>query len=141
MPSAPPLRTDYSPAELRQLTKKKKDNNQSRRLLSLAAVLDGMNHTDAARIESLASYQFLDVDARHTSSEVLRAMSRTPAHFAGTTRDANVTYNFTFRKCEIWYLHAYRSTQPMHYLRWLRKQRSTMSQETVPQPNVTTQIK
>jgi transposase len=32
------------------LAKRSKDNNQSRRLLSLAAVLDGMNRTDAARI-------------------------------------------------------------------------------------------
>jgi transposase len=50
MPSALPLRTDYSPADLRRLAKKTKHNNQSRRLLSLAAVLDGMNRTDAARI-------------------------------------------------------------------------------------------
>ena len=50
MPSALSLRTDYSPADLRRLAKKTKDNNQSRRLLSLAAVLDGMNRTDAARI-------------------------------------------------------------------------------------------
>ena len=50
MPSALSLRTDYSPAELRRLAKKTKDNNQSRRLLSLAAVLDVMNRTDAARI-------------------------------------------------------------------------------------------
>ena len=50
MPSALSRRTDYSPADLRRLAKKTKDNNQSRRLLSLAAVLDGMNRTDAARI-------------------------------------------------------------------------------------------
>jgi len=50
MPSAQSLCTDYSPAELRRLAKKTKDNNQSRRLLSLAALLDGMNRTDAARI-------------------------------------------------------------------------------------------
>jgi len=35
---------------LRSLAKKAKDTNQSRRLLSLTAVLDGMNRTDAARI-------------------------------------------------------------------------------------------
>ena len=50
MPSALPLRTDYSSADLRRLAKKTKNNNQSRRLLSLAAVLDGMNRTDAGRI-------------------------------------------------------------------------------------------
>lgn len=44
------LRTDYSAAALRRLATISKDVNQSRRLLSLAAVLDGMNRTDAARI-------------------------------------------------------------------------------------------
>lgn len=44
------LRTDYSAAALRRLAPISKDVNQSRRLLSLAAVLDGMNRTDAARI-------------------------------------------------------------------------------------------
>ena len=55
MPSALPLRTDHSPADLRRLARKTKDNNQSRRLLSLAAVLDGMNRTDAARIGCVMS--------------------------------------------------------------------------------------
>ena len=36
--------------ELRRLAAATKNANQSRRLLSLAAVLDGMNRTDAARI-------------------------------------------------------------------------------------------
>jgi transposase len=50
MPSAVKLRTDYSAKELRKLAKGAKDNNQSRRLLSLAAVLDGMDREAAARI-------------------------------------------------------------------------------------------
>jgi transposase len=50
MPSAVPLRKDFSASALRRQAKRSKDNNQSRRLLSLAAVLDGMNRTDAARI-------------------------------------------------------------------------------------------
>lgn len=44
------VRSDYSAAELRRLAARSKDANQSRRLLSLAAVLDGMNRADAARI-------------------------------------------------------------------------------------------
>ena len=44
------LRTDFSAGELRRLAKRVKDVNQSRRLLSLAAVLDGMNRADEARI-------------------------------------------------------------------------------------------
>ncbi|CAH2396889.1 transposase [Mesorhizobium ventifaucium] len=44
------MRTDYSAVDLRRLAKVSKDANQSRRLLSLAAVLDGMNRQDAATI-------------------------------------------------------------------------------------------
>ena len=50
MPSPIKMRTDYSAPQLRVLAKSAKTNSQSRRLLSLAAVLDGMNRTDAARI-------------------------------------------------------------------------------------------
>ena len=50
MATALTLRTDFSASELRRLAKRSKDNSQIRRLLSLAAVLDGMNRTDAARI-------------------------------------------------------------------------------------------
>ena len=50
MATALTLRTDFSASALRRLAKRSKDNSQSRRLLSLAAVLDGMNRTDAARI-------------------------------------------------------------------------------------------
>jgi transposase len=50
MPAAAKLRTDYSVDELRRLAKGSKDANQTRRLLSLAAVLDGMKRADAARI-------------------------------------------------------------------------------------------
>ncbi|CAH2394577.1 hypothetical protein MES4922_110021 [Mesorhizobium ventifaucium] len=50
MGSAVKMRTDYSAAELRRLAKISKDVNRSRRLLSLAAVLDGMRREDAARV-------------------------------------------------------------------------------------------
>ena len=50
MGSAVKLRTDYSASELRRLAKGSDDVNQSRRLLSLAAVVDGMSREDAARI-------------------------------------------------------------------------------------------
>ena len=55
MPSAVTLRTDFSASELRRQAKRSKDNNQSRLLLSLAAVLDGMSRTDAARIGGMGS--------------------------------------------------------------------------------------
>src|SRR5258708_34029378 len=50
MPSAVSLREDYSARELRALARWSKDANQSRRLLSLAAVQDGMDRGSAAKI-------------------------------------------------------------------------------------------
>jgi glucose/arabinose dehydrogenase len=50
MPAAISVRTDFSASELRRLAAATKHANQSRRLLSIAAVLDGMNRTEAARI-------------------------------------------------------------------------------------------
>ncbi len=50
MPAAVKLRTDTSGDALWRLAKGLKDANPSRRLLSLAAVLDGMNRADAAQI-------------------------------------------------------------------------------------------
>lgn len=50
MPAAVKLRTDYSAFDLRRLAAGSRHANQSRRLLSLAAVLDGMDQEQAARI-------------------------------------------------------------------------------------------
>ncbi len=50
MPAAVGLREDYSPEELRALARGSKTINQSRRLLSLAAVRDGMDRGAAAKI-------------------------------------------------------------------------------------------
>ena len=50
MPAAVRMRDDYSAEALRSLAKRSKDANQSRRLLSLAAVRDGMDRGAAARI-------------------------------------------------------------------------------------------
>ena len=50
MPAAVRLRTDFSACELRGLAARTKHVNQSRRLLSLAAVLDGKSRAEAARI-------------------------------------------------------------------------------------------
>jgi transposase len=50
MPSAVSLREDYSAEALRALARRSKDVNQSRRLLSLAAVRNGMDRVPAAKI-------------------------------------------------------------------------------------------
>lgn len=44
------MRTDYSSGELLQLAQEAKDGDQTRRLLALAAILDGKNRTEAARV-------------------------------------------------------------------------------------------
>ena len=50
MPSAVRLRDDFSAEALRRLARRSKDVHQSRRLLSLAAVKDGMDRGAAAKI-------------------------------------------------------------------------------------------
>ena len=50
MPAAICIRDDYSAGELRKLAARARDGHQSRRLLALAAVRDGMRRGDAARI-------------------------------------------------------------------------------------------
>src|SRR6516162_9088553 len=53
MGAAIPLRTDYSASELRLLAKRAEDAGQARRLLSLAAVVDGMSREEAAEIGAM----------------------------------------------------------------------------------------
>ena len=60
MPSAVPLRTDFSARELRRLAKQSRDNSQSSRLLSLAVVLDGVSRDDAARIGGMSRQTLRD---------------------------------------------------------------------------------
>ena len=50
MGQAVPVRTDYSAGEVRRFAKRAKDAAQARRLLAIAAVLDGASRVDAARI-------------------------------------------------------------------------------------------
>ncbi len=50
MSAAVGLRDDFTAAELRRLAGKAKDADQTRRLLALAAVYDGMDRATAARI-------------------------------------------------------------------------------------------
>jgi transposase len=50
MPAALALRPDFDSSILRDLARRTRDANQSRRLLSLAAAYDGMSRSEAARI-------------------------------------------------------------------------------------------
>jgi transposase len=50
MGQAVPTRTDYTAGEVRRFAKRAKDGAQARRLLALAAVLDGVSREEAARL-------------------------------------------------------------------------------------------
>jgi hypothetical protein len=50
MGQAIPVRTDYTVGEVRQFAKRAKDSAQARRLLAIAAVLDGASREDAAKL-------------------------------------------------------------------------------------------
>ena len=49
MSQAVPVRTDYTAGEVRRFAKRAKDAAQARRLLAIAAVLDGTSREDAAK--------------------------------------------------------------------------------------------
>jgi transposase len=50
MGQAVPIRTDYTASEVRRFAKCAKDGAQARRLLALAAVLDGVSREEAAKL-------------------------------------------------------------------------------------------
>jgi transposase len=82
MASAVSLRVDYSAAELRRLAAASRNANQSRRLLSLAAVVDGMNRTVAARIGGMDRQTLRDWVHRfneHGPEGLLDGWSKGPA--------------------------------------------------------------
>src|ERR1700692_2833876 len=68
MPSAVRLREDYSAEELRASARRSKTINQSRRLLSLAAVRDGMDRDAAAKIGGMDRQTLRDWIPRFTPS-------------------------------------------------------------------------
>jgi transposase len=82
MASAVILREDYTSSELRGLAAATKNANQSRRLLSLAAVLDGMSRAAAARIGGMDRQTLRDWVHRfneHGPEGLLDSWSKGPA--------------------------------------------------------------
>ena len=70
MPAAITVQTDLSAHELRRLAAATKNANQSRRRLSIAAVLDGINRTDAARIGGMDRQTLRDWVHRYNAEGV-----------------------------------------------------------------------
>jgi transposase len=62
------LREDYSAEELRGLARRSRDVNQSRRLLSLAGVRDGMDRGAAAKIGGMDRQTLRDWAHRFNAS-------------------------------------------------------------------------
>jgi hypothetical protein len=79
MTAAVPLRTDLRASELRRVASKSKDANQSRRLLALAAILDGRSRTEAATIGGMALSRELREGVQHREASThSRRSSRDP---------------------------------------------------------------
>jgi transposase len=95
MASAVILRADYSASELRRLAATTRNANQSRRLLSLAAVVDGMNRAEAARIGGMDRQTLRDWVHRfntHKGAHVVLLLDRAGWH---TTPALAVPKNIT----------------------------------------------
>ena len=69
MPAAIPLRRDFDAPTLRRLARRCRDNRQIRRLLALAAVYDGLNRTEAARIGGMDRQTLRDWVLRFNADE------------------------------------------------------------------------
>jgi Helix-turn-helix domain len=94
MPAAVRLREDYSAKELRRVVRRSKDVNQSRRLLSLAAVRDGMDRGWAAKIGGMDRQTLRDWVHRFNASgaEGLIDNWTAEASFIGGTTSPIRTY-------------------------------------------------
>src|SRR5881227_3845662 len=60
MGQAIPVRTGYTAGDVRRFAKRAKDAAQARRLLAIAAVLDGASREEAAKIGSMDLIRFND---------------------------------------------------------------------------------
>src|SRR5215217_2351998 len=68
MPKVVPIKDGYTPTQLRHLAATSKDANQSRRLLSIAAALDGMSRAEAAKIGGMDRQTLRDWSIASTSA-------------------------------------------------------------------------
>ena len=84
MGQAVPIRTDYAAGEVRRLAKRAKDGAQARRLLALAAVLDGVSREEAARLGGMDQAKYRpDARAIETAAD---QRSRAMAQYCRTRR-------------------------------------------------------
>ena len=77
MPRAVPIRTDIPAAELRRRAKLETDGRASRRMLALAAVLEGASREDTARLAGMDRQSLRDW-AHRFNNEVLEGLHDRP---------------------------------------------------------------
>ena len=70
MGQAVPVRTDYTAGEVRRFARRAKDGAQARRLLALAAVLDGASREEAAKIGGMDRQTLRDWVIRYNEAGV-----------------------------------------------------------------------
>ena len=70
MSHAIPVRADYTAGEVRQRAQRAKDAAQARRLLAIAAVLDGASREEAAKIGSMDRQTLRDWVIRTATEEM-----------------------------------------------------------------------
>ena len=100
MGHAIPVRPDYSASEVRQFAKRAKDAAQARRLLAIAAVLDGASREDAAKIGGMDRQTLRDWVIRFNEHRAADSVPDSSAlttwcvrSFQGMARKPNVSAN------------------------------------------------
>ena len=80
------VRRDFTSEEVRQLAKRAKDSSQARRLLAIAAVLDGASRQDAAKTAGMDRQTLRDwvIRFNEKGANGLVNMERLPSSMTGT---------------------------------------------------------
>jgi transposase-like protein len=93
MGQAVPVRTDYTAGEVRRFARRAKDGAQARRLLALAAVLDGASREEAAKIGGM--------DRQTLRDWVIRYNEQGPTTSPGTVSRSSPTFQLRSRPASI----------------------------------------
>jgi hypothetical protein len=106
------VRTDFTAGEVRRMAKRAKDAAQARRLLAIAAVLDGALREDAAKVGGMDRQTLRDWVIRFNgSTSKERTVSSTSLHRACHPSWARITGRFRpgwwrrvrSQRCTAWY--------------------------------------
>ena len=109
MGRAVPVRTDYTAGEVRRFAKHAKDAGQARRLLAIAAVLDGASREEAAKVGGMIARRCGTGSSASMSKGwmVWSTYRRRARHPSSTTRTGPISPG-SWRKarslrCTVWF--------------------------------------